>query len=86
MKFTFQEHVPKMVDNMNTDLMAANPILRARTKHIELDLFFVRDKILKKHVQIKHVPATAQITNVLQRLSITQDSLSFVPNSQYKIL
>lgn len=32
-------------DNMSTVLLSANPVLHARTKHVELDLFFVREKV-----------------------------------------
>ncbi|XP_019430230.1 PREDICTED: uncharacterized protein LOC109337664 [Lupinus angustifolius] len=32
-------------DNLSIVAMAHNPVLHNRTKHIELDLFFVRDKI-----------------------------------------
>lgn len=32
-------------DNISTVLLSANPILHSRTKHIELDLHFVREKV-----------------------------------------
>lgn len=32
-------------DNLSIVHMTANPILHARTKHLELDLFFVREKV-----------------------------------------
>ena len=43
-------------DNLNTVLLSANPILHARTKLIELDLYFVREKVLKKDIDVRHVP------------------------------
>ena len=33
-------------DNLSTVQLATNPILHARTKHVELDLYFVREKVL----------------------------------------
>ena len=33
-------------DNLCTVQLATNPILHARTKHVELDLYFVREKVL----------------------------------------
>ena len=45
--------------------MAANPVPHARTKHIELDLYFVRDKAARREVQVKHVLASEQIADVL---------------------
>uniref|UniRef100_A0A803NSI7 Reverse transcriptase Ty1/copia-type domain-containing protein n=1 Tax=Cannabis sativa TaxID=3483 RepID=A0A803NSI7_CANSA len=44
-------HIPQTVilsvwcDNQSTVPLAANPVLHARTKHIEIDLYFVRDKV-----------------------------------------
>lgn len=35
-------------DNMSTVALAHNPILHSKTKHMELDLFFVREKIMEK--------------------------------------
>ena len=54
-------------DNMSTVHMAANPVLHARTKHIELDLYFVRDKVVRRQIEVKHVPASAQVADVLTK-------------------
>lgn len=35
-------------DNMGASALAMNPVYHARTKHIELDIHFVRDKVLSK--------------------------------------
>ena len=35
-------------DNLSTVQLATNPVLHARTKHVELDLYFVREKVLQK--------------------------------------
>ncbi|XP_060969448.1 uncharacterized mitochondrial protein AtMg00810-like [Cannabis sativa] len=54
-------------DNQSTVLLTANPILHARTKHIELDLYFVRDKVLQHQIQVKHVPSHAQLADCLTK-------------------
>ena len=54
-------------DNLSTVQMAANPILHARTKHIELDLYFVRDKVVRRQIQVKHIPANEQVADVLTK-------------------
>ena len=41
-------------DNLSTVLLSANPVLHARTKHIELDLYFVREKVIQKEVEVHH--------------------------------
>ncbi|RVW72812.1 Retrovirus-related Pol polyprotein from transposon RE1 [Vitis vinifera] len=54
-------------DNLNTVLLSTNPILHARTKHIELDIYFVREKVLKKDMDIRHVPVNEQVADVLTK-------------------
>ncbi|KAL6331208.1 hypothetical protein AAG906_009636 [Vitis piasezkii] len=54
-------------DNLSTMLLSANPILHARTKHIELNLYFVKEKVLKKYMDIRHVPANEQVADVLTK-------------------
>lgn len=45
-------------------LLSANPVQHARTKHIELDLYFVREKVLQGTITVKHVPSTNQVADV----------------------
>lgn len=45
-----------LCDNQSVVALAHNPVLHARTKHIELDLFFVRDKVLSKQLKVAHIP------------------------------
>ena len=41
------EKVPVVCcDNLSTVQLAANPVLHAQTKHVELDLYFVRENFL----------------------------------------
>uniref|UniRef100_A0A803P355 Uncharacterized protein n=1 Tax=Cannabis sativa TaxID=3483 RepID=A0A803P355_CANSA len=54
-------------DNLSTVLLTVNLVLHARTKHIELDLYFVREKIIHKLVQVKHVPAPDQLADGLTK-------------------
>ncbi|PNX97517.1 retrovirus-related Pol polyprotein from transposon TNT 1-94, partial [Trifolium pratense] len=39
----------------------------ARTKHMEIDLFFVREKVLAKQLSVLHIPGTAQLADVLTK-------------------
>ncbi|XP_024020247.1 uncharacterized protein LOC112091288 [Morus notabilis] len=54
-------------DNLSTVQLAANPVLHARTKHVELDLYFVREKVIHKVIDVKHVPAIDQAADVLTK-------------------
>ena len=54
-------------DNLNTIQLATNLVLSARTKHVELDLYFVIEKVLQKKVLVQHVPSIDQTTDVLTK-------------------
>lgn len=54
-------------DNMGTVALEHNPVLHARTKHLELDLFFVREKVISKQLQVHHVLASVQYANILTK-------------------
>jgi histone deacetylase 1/2 len=44
-------------DNLGATYLSTNPIFHARTKHVEVDYHFVRDRIAKKEIQICFVPS-----------------------------
>ncbi|MCH80671.1 retrovirus-related Pol polyprotein from transposon TNT 1-94, partial [Trifolium medium] len=58
-------HVPShtplvLCDNQSAVALAHNHVLHARTKHMEIDLFFVREKVLAKQISVIHIPETDQ--------------------------
>ncbi|GAU47982.1 hypothetical protein TSUD_87860 [Trifolium subterraneum] len=56
-----------LCDNLSTVSLAHNPTLHHRTKHMELDIFFVREKVLSKHLSVSHVPAQDQWADILTK-------------------
>ncbi|GJU20676.1 ribonuclease H-like domain-containing protein [Tanacetum coccineum] len=44
-------------DNVSAVYMSANPVQHQRTKHIEIDIHFVRDKVAACHIRVLHVPS-----------------------------
>jgi histone deacetylase 1/2 len=54
-------------DNLGATYLSANPIFHARTKHVEVDYHFVRDRVAKKEIQIRFVPSRDQLVDVFTK-------------------
>ena len=60
-------------DNQGAASLAANHVYHSRTKHIEIDMHFVRDKVLQKTLEIRFVPSIDQVADVFTKpLSIAR--------------
>nr|GEY87712.1 ribonuclease H-like domain-containing protein [Tanacetum cinerariifolium] len=44
-------------DNVSAVYMSTNPVQHKRIKHIEIDIYFVRDMVKAGHVRVLHVPS-----------------------------
>nr|GEU42809.1 uncharacterized mitochondrial protein AtMg00810-like [Tanacetum cinerariifolium] len=60
-----------LCDNISTIALASNLVQHARTKHIELDCHFVRDKIKAGQIQVSYVPTKAQAADIFTKALIT---------------
>ena len=47
--------------------MSSNPVHHKRTKHIELDVHFVREKVAVGQCQVLQVPTTQQLADVMTK-------------------
>ncbi|KAG8491907.1 hypothetical protein CXB51_015260 [Gossypium anomalum] len=47
--------------------VAGNPVMHSKFKHVELDLFFVREKVAQGVFQVGHVPSHDQVADVLTK-------------------
>ncbi|XP_071683600.1 uncharacterized protein [Lolium perenne] len=55
-------------DNLGATYLSANPVFHARTKHIEIDYHFVRERVANNRLAIKFISTKDQIADGLFRL------------------
>ncbi|GJY28553.1 ribonuclease H-like domain-containing protein [Tanacetum coccineum] len=54
-------------DNVSVVYMSANPVQHQRTKHIEIDIHFVRDMVTPGQVRVLHVPSRYQYADIFTK-------------------
>jgi histone deacetylase 1/2 len=54
-------------DNLGATFLSANPVFHARTKHVEVDYHFVRDRVAKREIQVRFISSKDQLADVLTK-------------------
>jgi hypothetical protein len=54
-------------DNIGATYLSANPVFHARTKHVEIDFNFVREKVASQALKVCFIPSHDQIEDVLTK-------------------
>ncbi|KAF5470759.1 hypothetical protein F2P56_011250 [Juglans regia] len=54
-------------DNLAATYLSVNPVLHSRTKHVELDFYFVRDRVATKTLTVSFVPGKDQVADILTK-------------------
>ncbi|GKF49981.1 gag/pol polyprotein [Tanacetum coccineum] len=54
-------------NNLGATYLSANPIFRARTKHVEIDYHFVREKVAQGDLRVQHISTHDQIADIFTK-------------------
>jgi histone deacetylase 1/2 len=60
---TLREKPRLWCDNLGATFLSANPVFHARTKHIEIDFYFVRERVARKQLDVRFIPSKDQIVD-----------------------
>jgi hypothetical protein len=54
-------------DNVSAVYLSTNPIQHQRTKHVEIDLHFVWERVAISDVRVLHVPTTSHFVDIFTK-------------------
>ncbi|GKC30390.1 ribonuclease H-like domain-containing protein, partial [Tanacetum coccineum] len=54
-------------DNVSVVYLSSNPVQHQHTKHIEIDIHFVRDLVATRQVRVLHVPSWFQYADIFTK-------------------
>lgn len=62
-------------DNLSALYLTVNPVFHARSKHIELDFHFVRERVARGLLVTKHIPSSSQVADLFTK-SVPKSTLA----------
>lgn len=54
-------------DNVSAIYLSTNPVQHQRTKHVEIDIHFVRERVALGQIRVLHVPSSHQYADILTK-------------------
>ncbi|CAL1387232.1 unnamed protein product [Linum trigynum] len=67
-------------DNLGATYLTHNPVFHSRSKHLEIDFHFVRDRVNKSQLHVRYLPATDLLADVLTKPLSRLPVRTFVSN------
>jgi hypothetical protein len=67
-------------DNISTTYLTANPVFHGRTKHVEVDFHFVRERVADKLLDVRIISTDDQVVDRLTKPLTTKKLVSFRSN------
>ena len=72
LNLSFEPTVNMYCDNQAALSIAHNPVHHNRTKHVEIDHHFIKEKIDSGVIKMKHIPTKEQIADILTKVLSSQ--------------
>ena len=67
LKITAPVPIPQHCDNCAAKHIAENPVFHNRTKHLDLDCHYARDRLLEGFLQTHHLRSSLQIADIITK-------------------
>ncbi|CAH9134340.1 unnamed protein product [Cuscuta epithymum] len=77
-------------DNISASYLTANPVQHARSKHIQIDYHFVRERVAHGDLVVKYIPTQLQLADIFtkslssQQFNFLKDNMRVVSPAQFK--
>lgn len=71
--------------------LSSNPVFHSRTKHIEIAVHFIRDKVLAEEIEVKYICTEEQNADILSKPLVTtrfhylKDKLTVEISPQFRL-
>ena len=79
LKIKYEGPMHLYCDNKSTISIAHNPIHHDRTKHVEVDRHFIKEKLDGRIINIEYIPTTQQLVDILTK-GLTEQVFDFLVN------